>query len=413
MLFHSYLFTIVYLPVVVVGFYFLARRFSLNVVLSWIIFSSFVFYGWHSIWNLTLFAGLCGIDLLVARYLVAENRLKSARITAFLIGLIGCMAPLGYFKYTDFFIENFNTLTASNFNFYNLILPLGISFFTFQRIGFLADCYNRKISSASTQSYFFFIFFFPQLIAGPIVHHSQIIPQLHKRSFGTFDAQTVALGVTVFTIGLFKKTVLADGIAPWSDAVFAVAKNGATLSFTEAWIGVLAYTFQIYFDFSGYSDMAIGIGLLFGLRLPINFWSPYKAVNIIDFWRRWHITLSNFLRDYVYFPLGGNRRGEVRRYLNHSHARRRNMARCSVDLYRLGSHARNDADFESCLGRYPSTIRLVDDDAVQALYRIMPVHNLHIRGVCVGALSRIGFYCCHFDLEIHVRTGTRRCLDPG
>lgn len=316
MLFNSYMFVLAFLPIVVIGFYVLARRFAANVILAWLIAASFVFYGWHSVGTLILFVALCAADLIFARYLVLENKPKAVRLMVFILALAGCLGPLAYFKYTDFLIANVNALSGSNHAFFNLILPLGISFFTFQRIAFLADCYSRIVSAISAQGYVFFIFFFPQLVAGPIVHHSEIMPQLRTQAFGRFDARVVALGVSVFAVGLFKKTVLADGIAPWADVAFDSAHAGSVLSFTEAWVGALAYSFQLYFDFSGYSDMAIGIGLLFGLRLPVNFWSPYKANSIIEFWRRWHITLSRFLRDYIYIPIGGNRRGTSRRYLN-------------------------------------------------------------------------------------------------
>ncbi|WP_161973736.1 MBOAT family O-acyltransferase [Hwanghaeella grinnelliae] len=197
-----------------------------------------------------------------------------------------------------------------------ILLPLGISFFTFQQIAYLVDIYQGKTRSGSLLNYVFLISFFPQLIAGPIVHHSELIPQLGGNRFARFRPEDIAAGVILFSIGLAKKVLLADNLAVYADRLFLAQSMAVETSMIEAWLGMLCYTFQIYFDFSGYSDMALGLGLVFGLTLPVNFWSPYKATNIIDFWKRWNMTLSTFLRDYLYFPLGGNRSGPVRRYAN-------------------------------------------------------------------------------------------------
>jgi len=194
------------------------------------------------------------------------------------------------------------------------VLPLGISFFTFQKIALLADAYEGKIQSLNFLDYALFVLFFPQLIAGPIVHHSEAMSQFQTR--GPVQASVIAMGLTIFAIGLANKVLLADSLAVYATPQFDAAAAGAPLSFLAAWSGALAYTLQLYFDFSGYTDMAIGAALLFGVRLPLNFNSPYKARNIIDFWRRWHMTLSRFLRDYLYIPLGGNRHGKLSRYLN-------------------------------------------------------------------------------------------------
>jgi D-alanyl-lipoteichoic acid acyltransferase DltB (MBOAT superfamily) len=193
---------------------------------------------------------------------------------------------------------------------------LGISFFTFTQIAYLVDAYCGITKEYNLLDYCLFVVFFPHLIAGPIIHHKDVIPQFSQPRIFRLDPENLAVGLTVFVFGLFKKTVLADGIAKWSSPVFDLAKNGADLGFYQAWGGALAYTLQIYFDFSGYSDMAIGLSKMFGVRFPVNFNSPYQAVNIIEFWRRWHMTLSRFLRDYLYFSLGGNRRGPARRYVN-------------------------------------------------------------------------------------------------
>jgi len=195
------------------------------------------------------------------------------------------------------------------------LLPLAISFYTFQQIAFLVDTYRGFVGWVSFLNYAVFVTFFPQLIAGPIVHHKEVMPQFASRQ-NLADFNRLAVALSIFTVGLFKKTVIADGLAPTANLVFAKADAGNLVSSIEAFAGTFAYSFQLYFDFSGYSDMAIGLALLFGIRLPVNFRSPYRADSIIEFWRRWHITLSRFLRDYLYIPLGGNRKGATRRATN-------------------------------------------------------------------------------------------------
>jgi D-alanyl-lipoteichoic acid acyltransferase DltB (MBOAT superfamily) len=229
------------------------------------------------------------------------------------VGIIANLALLGYFKYTDFLIENINFLSDSNIPTLNLALPLAISFFTFQQIAYLVDSYRQETKEYDFLNYSLFVTFFPQLIAGPIVHHKEMMPQFAKTRNKVKNYKNIAMGLFIFSIGLFKKVVIADTFAVWANAGFDTA---TTLNLFEAWATSLSYTFQLYFDFSGYTDMAIGLALLFNIRLPVNFNSPYKATNIQDFWRRWHITLSRFLKDYVYIPLGGNRKGEFRTYNN-------------------------------------------------------------------------------------------------
>lgn len=197
-----------------------------------------------------------------------------------------------------------------------VILPLGISFFTFQQIAYLVDAYRGETQEYSALKYGVFVSFFPQLIAGPIVHHKQIVFQLYDKAIYRFNWEKFAIGITIFIAGLFKKVIFADNLARYATPVFQDAARDMQVQFFQAWGGALAYSLQLYYDFSGYSDMAIGAAFMFGITLPINFNSPYKATSIIDFWRRWHITLSNFLRDYLYIPLGGNRKGEIRRYIN-------------------------------------------------------------------------------------------------
>ena len=228
-------------------------------------------------------------------------------------GIISNIALLGYFKYTDFLIDNLNLLSDGNIPTLELALPLAISFFTFQQISYLVDSYRQETAEYDLLNYSLFVTFFPQLIAGPIVHHKEMMPQFAKTRNKVKNYKNIAMGLFIFSIGLFKKVVIADTFAIWATKGFDVA---TTLNLFEAWATSLSYTFQLYFDFSGYTDMAIGLALLFNIKLPINFNSPYKATDIQDFWRRWHITLSRFLRDYIYIPLGGNRKGEVRTYSN-------------------------------------------------------------------------------------------------
>jgi len=209
-----------------------------------------------------------------------------------------------------------NYIASTNFHLETIILPLAISFFTFQQITYLVDAYRGETREYNFLHYGLFVSFFPQLIAGPIVHHREMLPQFSNNSIYKPNHENLAIGFIFFFIGLFKKVVIADGLAIYASPIFIMVANGDAISFSQAWSGALAYTFQLYFDFSGYSDMAIGLARMFGVKLPLNFHSPYKAINIIDFWKRWHMTLSRFLRDYVYIPLGGNRKGKTRRYIN-------------------------------------------------------------------------------------------------
>jgi len=230
-----------------------------------------------------------------------------------LFGISTNITILAYFKYMDFFITNVNYIIGTNFSLMGLLLPLAISFFTFQQIAYLVDSYRTKQNEQNLTNYALFITFFPQLIAGPIVHHSQMMPQFKSIPSKNVNYFLASQGLFIFAIGLFKKTVIADSLAIYANNGFALPQD---LNMIEAWTTSFAYTFQLYFDFSGYSDMAIGLALLFGIKLPINFLSPYKALSIQDFWQRWHITLSQFLRDYIYIPLGGNRSGSFRLYSN-------------------------------------------------------------------------------------------------
>ena len=238
---------------------------------------------------------------------------KVSKKQLLLFGLVANLALLGYFKYTDFFLENFNGIFGADVPLLHIALPLAISFFTFQQIAYLVDSYRGETKEYDFLNYALFVTFFPQLIAGPIVHHKEMMPQFASRWNLVKSYKNIALGLFIFSIGLFKKVVIADTFAVWATNGFDKAE---TLNLIEAWATSLSYTFQLYFDFSGYADMAIGVALLFNIKLPINFNSPYKALDIQDFWRRWHMTLSRFLRDYIYIPLGGNRYGSFRTYNN-------------------------------------------------------------------------------------------------
>ena len=242
-----------------------------------------------------------------------QNGQQTSRKNILILGLIGNLGLLGYFKYADFFINNLNYVLNSHLNLLNIVLPLAISFFTFQQIAYLVDTYRGEAKEYDLLNYALFVSFFPQLIAGPIVHHKEMMPQFLANDNKGLNYANLATGLFIFFIGLFKKVVIADTFAVWATFGFDVALS---LSFIEAWLISLSYTFQLYFDFSGYTDMAIGAALMLNIKLPINFFSPYKSLNIQEFWRRWHMTLSRFLQDYVYIPLGGNRKGEYVTYRN-------------------------------------------------------------------------------------------------
>lgn len=317
MLFNSYEFLFLFLPITLLVYFRLARANRENAIL-WLVLASLFFYGWWNPAYLLLIVasmlGNFGIGNLLSQA-HRQNRRNAGRL--WLIGGIGAnLAVLGYYKYANFAVTSLNAVAGTDFHLQTIILPLAISFFTFQQIAYLVDAYNGITREYRFAHYALFVTFFPQLIAGPIVHHKDMLPQFMRERSITPNIQNIAVGLTIFLIGLFKKVVLADGVAQYGTPVFNAAANGATLTLLEAWGGALAYTFQLYFDFSGYSDMAVGAARMFGITLAVNFHSPYKATSIVEFWRRWHITLSTFLRDYLYIALGGNRAGKVMRYRN-------------------------------------------------------------------------------------------------
>lgn len=317
MLFNSYFFIFLYLPIVLLGFFWLARS-SHTFAAAWLALASLFFYGY---WNPAYVGLLLGsiacnytFGLWIAKAGVQHNEAQKKHLLIFAI--IVNLALLAYYKYTNFFIDSVNTATGSNWSISEIALPLGISFFTFTQIAFLVDTYQGKVKEYNFIHYTLFVTYFPHLLAGPVLHHREMMPQLQLRKSYQLDWDNIATGLLLFTLGLCKKTLIADELAPYANAVFDGVHHGWLPTTYEAWSGALAYAMQIYFDFSGYTDMALGIALMFNIRLPINFDSPYKSTSIIDLWRRWHMTLSRYLRDYLYIPLGGNRKGKLRRYVN-------------------------------------------------------------------------------------------------
>ncbi|HLU92391.1 MAG TPA: MBOAT family protein [Pedomonas sp.] len=321
MLFNSYEFILVFLPLTLAVFIGLKRAGAGHLAVPWLVAASLFFYAWWNPVYLTLIGASIAVNysaglVLGGQFRWAQALGQTARKwiatggVAFNIGLIA------YFKYAGFLVETINAATGAGFSLGPVLLPLAISFFTFQQIAYVVDTYKGAPCEAHFWRYALFVSFFPQLIAGPVVHARTVLPQFQRLDARSYQTHNLAVGLAMFGMGLVKKTVIADSVAVYANPVFLAADGGAMPDLFTAWGGALAYTFQLYFDFSGYSDMAIGAALMFGVRLPLNFNSPYKALSISDFWRRWHMTLSAFLRDYLYIALGGNRRGKARRYAN-------------------------------------------------------------------------------------------------
>ncbi|MEM6409404.1 MAG: MBOAT family protein [Pseudomonadota bacterium] len=313
MLFSSTVFVFAFLPISLSVFFWTFRLFGRSAALTWISLCSLFFYGYWRLDYLPLLLGSVAFNFAVSRRIQtlvrsSESRGRQAYAWTF-FGVAANLGLLGYFKYFGFFLQTINDLSGSDYRTLSLVLPLAISFFTFQQITYLIDSYRGQAKRAGALNYMVFVTFFPQLIAGPIVHHKEMMPQFLKPSFGTFRARYLLLGLITFSLGLFKKLIIADSLAVHADQG---CSDVAQLTLLDAWLASLSYTFQLYFDFSGYSDMAIGIALMFGIRLPLNFLSPYKSISIQQFWRRWHMTLSRFLRDYIYISLGGGRRAPAR-----------------------------------------------------------------------------------------------------
>lgn len=314
MLFNSFEFILFFLPLVLLVYYQLQLRSRQGVALYWLVLASLFFYGWWKPEYLLLIVGSVVFNYKIGELLTSGSDALKRPLLYFSVA--ANLASIGYFKYANFFVDNLNAISGSSYHLETIILPLAISFFTFQQITYLIDAYRGETEEHNFRNYALFVTFFPQLIAGPIVHHKEMLPQFLSNEQQRFCSRNLIVGLTIFVIGLVKKVVIADGVAPYSNSVFTMAEAGETIFLLEAWTGAIAYSLQIYFDFSGYSDMAIGIARMFGIVLPINFNSPYKSTSIVEFWRRWHMTLSRFLRDYLYFSLGGNRKGPVRRQVN-------------------------------------------------------------------------------------------------
>jgi alginate O-acetyltransferase complex protein AlgI len=316
MLFTQFEFIFIFVPVTLIGYFNISRIFSQPAAqVIWLAAASLVFYGY---WDIR-FVPIVVLSI-VANYLfgraISASPSGSARRKNLLITIIAAnLLALAFFKYTNFGINTYNVLAGSAIRNLPMVLPVGISFFTFTQIAYLVDVYGGYASERNFSKYVLFVTYFPHLIAGPILHHSEMMPQFGAEENRRFSAERFAIGITIFSIGLFKKSVIADGLAMIAGPVFARAASG-DLAFHDAWYGALAYALQIYYDFSGYSDMAIGLSTIFRISLPFNFDAPYKSQSIVEFWRRWHISLSRFLRDYLYIPLGGNRRGELLRNAN-------------------------------------------------------------------------------------------------
>jgi D-alanyl-lipoteichoic acid acyltransferase DltB (MBOAT superfamily) len=317
MLFNSYEFIFLFLPITFGVYFWLNKKRLTSASKGWLVFASLFFYSWWNILYLQLILGSILFNFTIGSTISRiENTVITkgiSRKTLLTFAIISNLLLLGYFKYMDFFISNANILLNTHLDLMHIILPLGISFFTFTQIAYLVDAYRDEIKEMDYLNYTLFVTFFPHLLAGPILHHKEMMPQFDAIKNKVINYRNISAGLFLFSVGLFKKVVLADTFASWANAGFNTTQ---ALNIIEAWATSLSYTFQLYFDFSGYTDMALGVALLFNIRLPINFNSPYQALDIQDFWRRWHITLSRFLRDYIYIPLGGNRTSDLRIYAN-------------------------------------------------------------------------------------------------
>ncbi len=308
MLFNTPVFIFIFLPIALLGYHLLNKIKKQRAAKIWLVLASLFFYGY---WNENYLVLI--LTSIVVNYGIARFCKIKGNKSILIIGLLFNIGLLFYYKYTDFIIENINHVFNGNISPFNLLLPLAISFFTFQQVAYLVDSYKGMVKEHSFINYCLFVTFFPQLIAGPIVHHKEMMPQFSNNENQRIKYSNLAKGTYIFSLGLFKKIIIADSFAIWANAGFSSTQ---ALTFWDAWGASLSYTFQLYYDFSAYADMAIGCALLFNIRLPINFNSPYKALSIQDFWRRWHITLSHWLRDYLYIPLGGNQKGTQRTYIN-------------------------------------------------------------------------------------------------
>jgi alginate O-acetyltransferase complex protein AlgI len=315
-LFTSGEFLFVYLPVTLAIFFLAARFLGKGAAAFWLVVASLAFYGYWRIEHTALLIASIAFNYVLGEQILRARSAGTGSAKALLaFAITANLAALAYFKYADFFLRSVNELAGAQIPLLGVVLPLGISFFTFTQIAYLVDVYSGKVVERNPVHYALFVTYFPHLIAGPVLHHAEMMPQFRDPAIYRPQLHAFVIGLAFLLMGLAKKVLIADSVAPLANAAFD-SGNAVALSTLAAWLGVVAYTLQIYFDFSGYSDMAVGLSLLIGVRLPYNFNSPYQAWNITEFWRRWHMTLSRFLRDYLYVPLGGNRHGQARRYIN-------------------------------------------------------------------------------------------------
>ena len=316
MLFTSGEFLFLYLPITLLVFFATARFVGKGAAAAWLAIASLVFYGYWRVEHTLLLVASIAFNYGMGEWILRarQDRPRSAK-SLLVVSLAANLAALAYFKYADFFLRTASDLSGHDIPLLGVVLPLGISFFTFTQIAYLVDVFRGKVIERNPVHYALFVTYFPHLIAGPVLHHAEMMPQFRLDSIYSPRLRSFTIGLAFLLMGLVKKVLVADSVAPIANMVFGHDPEMA-LAASAAWLGVIAYTLQIYFDFSGYSDMAVGLSLLMGVRLPYNFNSPYQAWNITEFWRRWHMTLSRFLRDYLYVPLGGNRQGRARRYVN-------------------------------------------------------------------------------------------------
>ena len=303
MLFNSYEFIFLFLPITVIVYYLLNQARLTLASNAWLLFASLFFYGWWNISYLPLLLGSILFNYTISNLLVDHDTNKKnlvSKKSIFVAGLVGNIILLGIFKYTDFVVGNINTFAGTHFELFKIVLPLGISFFTITQIAFLVDCYEGLVKERKFLNYSLFVTFFPHLLAGPILHHKEMMPQFDRVRNKVLNYRNLSIGSYLFFIGLFKKIVIADSLSQVVANGFDVAKS---LNGIEGWVASLSYTLQLYYDFSGYSDMAVGVGLMLNIVLPWNFNSPYKSTNVIQFWQRWHMTLSNFITTYLYSPI--------------------------------------------------------------------------------------------------------------
>ena len=313
MLFNSYEFIFIFLPITLILYFWLNRYNKNRLAKAWLVIASLYFYSYFHKSYLILITISILVNYFIGQKLSSNKYNVIQRKILLTIGVVFNLGGLGYFKYYDFFIGNINSLLGTNFTLLHILLPLGISFFTFQQLSFIVDSYKRYDLTYDFLDYCLFVTFFPQLIAGPIVLPTEMLPQFEAEENKKINWENMNKGLYIFSIGLAKKVIIADTIANFANAGFDMMDK---LNFIEAWLTSISYTLQLYFDFSGYCDMAIGIGLMFNIILPANFNSPYKSTNIQEFWKRWHMTLGRFMTNYLYIPLGGNRKGEIKTLRN-------------------------------------------------------------------------------------------------